>query len=64
MIGGCVKTGFFRANSNGKGLGAPRISLGKESRIVELRSAGMEVLAIGEKLGVGSSTVQQVIGAS
>ena len=61
MISERVKAGLARAKSNGKKLGRPKIDAENEARILELRSKGMGMLAIGKELGVGTSAVQRVV---
>ncbi len=61
MISERVKAGLARARNNGKKLGRPKISPEKETRILELRSKGMGMLAIGKELGIGTSTIQRVV---
>ncbi len=62
MISERVKAGLARAKSNGKQLGRPTVSTGIEEQITQLRDQGMGMLAIGKELGVGTSTVQRVVG--
>ena len=61
MISERVKAGLARAKSNGAQLGRPKVSTEQEEHIRELRSQGLGMLAIGKKLGVGTSTVQRVV---
>ena len=61
MISERVKSGLARAKSNGKTLGRPKVSVEREAQVLELRSQGMGMLAIGKKLGIGTSTVQRVV---
>lgn len=62
MISERVKSGLARAKSNGKTLGRPKVSDEVEDQILELREQGMGILKIGKELGIGTSTVQRVIG--
>jgi DNA invertase Pin-like site-specific DNA recombinase len=62
MISERVKSGLARAKSNGKTLGRPKVSDEVEEQILALRNQGMGILKIGKELGVGTSTVQRVIG--
>ena len=62
MISERVKAGLARAKSNGKQLGRPTVSTEIEEQITQLRDQGMGMLAIGKELGVGTSTVQRVVG--
>ena len=62
MISERVKAGLARAKSNGKQLGRPTVSTEIEEQISQLRDQGMGMLAIGKELGVGTSTVQRVVG--
>ena len=64
MISERVKAGLARAKSNGKQLGRPTVSTEIEEQITRLRDQGMGMLAIGKELGVGTSTVQRVVGQS
>ena len=64
MISERVKAGLARAKSNGKQLGRPTVSIEIEEQITQLRDQGMGMLAIGKELGVGTSTVQRVVGQS
>lgn len=64
MISERVKAGLARAKGNGTQLGRPRVSPENEAQILKLRSKGMGMLAIGKKLGVGTSTVQRVVAQS
>jgi DNA invertase Pin-like site-specific DNA recombinase len=61
MISERVKSGLARAKSNGKTLGRPKVSDEIEEQILTLRSEGKGMLAIGKKLGIGTSTVQRVV---
>ena len=62
MISERVKSGLARAKSNGKTLGRPKVSGEVEEQILALREQGLGILKIGKELGVGTSTVQRVIG--
>ena len=61
MISERVKAGLARAKGNGKTLGRPKVSIEREAKILDLRSQGMGMLAIGKALGIGTSTVQRVV---
>jgi DNA invertase Pin-like site-specific DNA recombinase len=61
MISERVKAGLARAKSNGTTLGRPRVPVEREAQILELRSKGKGILAIGKELGIGTSTVQRVV---
>jgi len=62
MISERVKAGLARAKSNGKTLGRPKVSSQIENRIQDLRLQGMGILRIGKTLGIGTSTVQRIVG--
>jgi DNA invertase Pin-like site-specific DNA recombinase len=64
MISERVKAGLARAKENGKTLGRPRVADEVEDEIRELRSQGMGILKIGKELGIGTSTVQRVVGSA
>jgi DNA invertase Pin-like site-specific DNA recombinase len=64
MISERVKAGLARAKENGKTLGRPRVADEVEEEIRELRSQGMGILKIGKELGIGTSTVQRVVGSA
>jgi len=61
MISERVKAGLARTKAKGTKLGRPTVSTEREAQILELRSQGMGMLAIGKELGVGTSTVQRVV---
>ena len=62
MISERVKAGLARTKAKGTKLGRPTVSPDTEGRIRELRSKGMGILRIGSELGIGTSTVQRVVG--
>jgi len=64
MIVARVKAGLARARQEGKTLGRPRISATTEEAIKTARKEGKGILRIARDLGVGTSTVQRVIGSS
>lgn len=64
MISERVKSGLERAKANGKTLGRPKVSDDVEEQILSLRSEGKGMLAIARELGIGTSTVQRVVGQS
>jgi DNA invertase Pin-like site-specific DNA recombinase len=55
--------GLARARAQGKRLGRPTVPAAVEARIKALRAKGHGMLAIGRELGIGTSTVQRVLGA-
>jgi DNA invertase Pin-like site-specific DNA recombinase len=61
MISERVKAGLARTKAKGTKLGRPKVSMEREAQILELRSDGMGMLAIGKELGIGTSTVQRVV---
>ncbi len=61
MISERVKAGLARTKAKGTKLGRPKVSIECEAQILELRTKGMGMLAIGKELGIGTSTVQRVI---
>ena len=61
MISERVKAGLARTKAKGIKLGRPKVSDATEAQIRLLRAEGMGLLAIGKKLGIGTSTVQRVI---
>jgi DNA invertase Pin-like site-specific DNA recombinase len=63
MIRERVNAGLARARSNGKVLGRPKVKPAVEQRIRHLRAQGMGILKIGRTLGVGTGTVQRVVGS-
>jgi len=52
--------GLSRARAEGKKLGRPRIGIGLEQRVRELRSAGKGIKAVAKELSVGGGTVQRI----
>jgi len=58
-----VNAGLARAREKGVKLGRPRIDPKIEKRITQLRKKGFGILKIGRELGIGTSTVQRVVGA-
>jgi len=58
-----VNAGLARAREKGVKLGRPRIDPKIEKRIRRLRKKGFGILKIGRELGIGTSTVQRVVGA-
>jgi len=64
MISERVKAGLARTKAKGTKLGRPRTSPKTEAQIMKLRSKGMGILKIGKELGVGTGTVQRVVGQS
>lgn len=62
MIQERVKAGLARAKAQGKRLGRPTVSAKVEDNIRMLRETGMGKLKIARTLGVGTSTVQRVVG--
>ena len=61
MISERVKAGLARTKAKGTKLGRPKVSTEREAQILELRSQGKGMLAIGKELGIGTSTVQRVV---
>jgi len=61
MISERVKAGLARTKAKGTTLGRPKVSMEREAQILELRDQGKGMLAIGKKLGIGTSTVQRVV---
>src|SRR6266576_4985549 len=59
-----VNAGLARARAKGTKLGRRRVKPDVEKRILSLRKSGMGILKIGREIGVGTSVVQRVIGAS
>jgi DNA invertase Pin-like site-specific DNA recombinase len=57
-----VNAGLARAREKGVKLGRPRIDPKIESRVRQLRKKGFGILKIGRELGIGTSTVQRVVG--
>jgi DNA invertase Pin-like site-specific DNA recombinase len=57
-----VNAGLARARAHGVKLGRPRVGPDVEIRIKRLRSKGHGILKISRELGVGTSTVQRVVG--
>jgi hypothetical protein len=51
-----------RAREKGVKLGRPRIDPKIESRVRQLRKKGFGILKFGRELGIGTSTVQRVVG--
>jgi DNA invertase Pin-like site-specific DNA recombinase len=64
MIRERVNAGLARAKQRGIKLGRRPVNLSVETRIRDLRAEGMGILKIGRTLGIGTSVVQRVIGAS
>jgi len=59
-----VNAGLARAKAKGTKLGRRTVKPSVEARIRELKADGMGILKIGRTVGVGTSVVQRVIGAS
>ncbi|MEX2649962.1 MAG: recombinase family protein [Alphaproteobacteria bacterium] len=59
-----VRVGLARARAQGKQLGRPAVSSAVEKAILAKRAEGMSMLKIARELGVGSSTVQRVVGTA
>jgi DNA invertase Pin-like site-specific DNA recombinase len=59
-----VNAGLARARAKGTKLGRRTVKPAVEARIRELKADGMGILKIGRTVGVGTSVVQRVIGAS
>jgi DNA invertase Pin-like site-specific DNA recombinase len=64
MIRERVNAGLARAKAEGVKLGRKPVASAVEDRIRILRANGMGMLRIGRELGVGTSVVQRVVGAS
>jgi DNA invertase Pin-like site-specific DNA recombinase len=64
MIRERVNAGLARAKERGVRLGRRPVNSSVETRIRELRAAGMGILNIGRTLGVGTSVVQRVLAAA
>jgi len=64
MIRERVNAGLARAKERGVRLGRRSVNSSVETRIRELRAAGMGILKIGRTLGVGTSVVQRVRAAA
>lgn len=58
-----VNSGLARAKAAGTKLGRPKIGNEIEARILELRATGMGIKAVAKQLGLGTGTVQRVVGA-
>ena len=63
MIRERVKAGLERARSQGKRLGRPRVSPEIEQAIRDARAEGKGMLKVAREVGVGTATVQRVLGA-
>jgi hypothetical protein len=59
-----VNAGLARARAKGTKLGRRPVKPSVEARIRELKAQGMGILKIGRTVGVGTSVVQRVVGAS
>ncbi len=57
-----VNAGLERARAEGKKLGRPRVSAEVEQAIRDARAQGKGMLKIARELGVGTGTVQRVVG--
>ena len=57
-----VNAGLERARAEGKKLGRPRVSAEVEQAIRDARAQGKGMLKIARELGVGTGTVQRVLG--
>src|SRR6478736_9183748 len=64
MIRERVNAGLARAKARGTKLGRRPVKPAIEARIRELKAEGMGILKIGRTVGVGTSVVQRVVGAS
>ena len=64
MIRERVQAGLVRARKEGKRLGRPQVSEKVERAIKAARNQGKGINKIARELGVGSSTVRRVIGAT
>jgi DNA invertase Pin-like site-specific DNA recombinase len=59
-----VRARLARAKAKGTKLGRRPVGQAVEDPIRRLRGRGMGILRIGRELGVGTSVVQRVVGAS
>ena len=64
MIRERVNAGLARARANGVKLGRPTVSPKVEQRVRELRAQGMGLIKIGREVGVGTGTVQRIVGCA
>jgi DNA invertase Pin-like site-specific DNA recombinase len=64
MIRERVRAGLARARIEGKRLGRPPVAAAVEDRVRRLRRKGKGILAIARRLGLGTSTVQRIVGAA
>ena len=64
MIRERVNAGLARAKAKGTKLGRRPVKPSVEARIRELKAEGLGILKIGRTVGVGTSVVQRVVGAS
>jgi DNA invertase Pin-like site-specific DNA recombinase len=64
MIRERVNAGLARARAKGKVLGRPKVKPAIEQRIRDLRARDIGILKIGRTLGVGTATVQRVVGSA
>ena len=59
-----VNAGLARARANGVKLGRPTVAPKVEQRVRELRAQGMGLIKIGREVGVGTGTVQRIVGGA
>jgi DNA invertase Pin-like site-specific DNA recombinase len=64
MIRERVNAGLARARANGVKLGRPTVAPKVEQRVRELRAQGMGLIKISREVGVGTGTVQRIVGGA
>ena len=64
MIRERVHAGLARARAKGTKLGRRPVKPAIQARIRDLKATGVGILKIGRTVGVGTSVVQRVIGAT
>jgi DNA invertase Pin-like site-specific DNA recombinase len=64
MIQERVKAGLSRARAQGKRLGRPSVAPSVVSKVKARRRKGQGILSIAKALGIGTGTVQRIVGES
>lgn len=63
MIVERVRAGLKRAKAQGKQLGRPKVDAKIEARVLAARAEGKGMLKIAKEIGIGSGTVQRIVGS-
>jgi DNA invertase Pin-like site-specific DNA recombinase len=64
MIQERVRAGLARARAQGRKLGRPMVSAETVAEVRAIRATGKGMLSIAKQLGIGTATVQRIVGAA